>query len=447
MFLGATLALFQKLTKSQPEGLTVWPMTGISASLDEEEEELFTFENLRSAPGSRHRKKRKGRGYAAGQGGTCGFGNRGQKARAGPGVTAGFEGGQNPLWRRTPKLRGRPMGPGHKRTIYQLVGLRQLEEAAEGATVKLDDRSGGKPVLFKVGGLKKNQTVTLPSNLTVKAHAFTATARAAIEAAGGKCVIIDKYSRDLDADGKVVAAPVGEKVAMAVFAGQSMAYYRESDVDTDSDAGTLPSDNGVEEVAMFAAVATRTVKVGKYKEPAPLSLTIPATKQAIVVQVNELLKASFLVFGFSVQGFTMAEIKGLRTQMPAGVKVQVVKNTLFRLACRGTGFEALDPLTMGAKAWVFVPEDCFQDAVKAYEKFLKDTKKPNPIVGGSLESQLLQDTQVVGLANLPTKKEQIETIARLIKGIQTKLAVSIKATPRKLAFAIKLATMPEDKEA
>lgn len=64
------------------------------------------LDNLGPQPGSRKKAKRKGRGHAAGQGGSCGFGMRGQKSRSGPGVRRGFEGGQMPLYRRLPKLRG-----------------------------------------------------------------------------------------------------------------------------------------------------------------------------------------------------------------------------------------------------------------------------------------------------------------------------------------------------
>lgn len=64
------------------------------------------LDNLGPQPGSRKRSKRKGRGMSAGQGGSCGFGMRGQKSRSGPGVRKGFEGGQMPLYRRIPKLRG-----------------------------------------------------------------------------------------------------------------------------------------------------------------------------------------------------------------------------------------------------------------------------------------------------------------------------------------------------
>lgn len=66
----------------------------------------FRLDNLGPQPGSRKKGKRKGRGISAGQGASCGFGMRGQKSRSGPGVMKGFEGGQMPLYRRLPKLRG-----------------------------------------------------------------------------------------------------------------------------------------------------------------------------------------------------------------------------------------------------------------------------------------------------------------------------------------------------
>ena len=75
--------------------------------------------NLRPFPGNYPEKHRKGRGHAAGGGGSCGYGMRGQNSRGG--VRPGFEGGQTTQYRRAPKWPGRPMGPGHKRTRYALV--------------------------------------------------------------------------------------------------------------------------------------------------------------------------------------------------------------------------------------------------------------------------------------------------------------------------------------
>ena len=94
----------------------------------------FTMDNLKPAPGSRPKKTRKGRGISAGQGATCGFGMRGQKARSGRPTRAGFEGGQQPLYRRLPKFVGKPLGPGHKRKIYNIIKLDQLNDVAPGST-------------------------------------------------------------------------------------------------------------------------------------------------------------------------------------------------------------------------------------------------------------------------------------------------------------------------
>eukprot|EP00168_Porphyra_purpurea_P015808 TRINITY_DN494_c0_g1_i5.p4 TRINITY_DN494_c0_g1~~TRINITY_DN494_c0_g1_i5.p4 ORF type:complete len:125 (-),score=24.55 TRINITY_DN494_c0_g1_i5:178-552(-) len=89
------------------------------------EGDVWTLTNLRPAPGSQHRKKRKGRGDAAGQGASCGFGMRGQKSRSGRPTRAGFEGGQTPLYRRLPKFVGRPMGPGHTKRSMRSSNCRR----------------------------------------------------------------------------------------------------------------------------------------------------------------------------------------------------------------------------------------------------------------------------------------------------------------------------------
>jgi large subunit ribosomal protein L15 len=159
----------------------------------------FSVDTLRSAPGARKRKTRKGRGISAGQGATCGFGMRGQKSRGGNPTRPGFEGGQNPLYRRLPKFVGKPTGPGHTKTIYNVIttdALAQVKE--EGAIVnfaKLQElglATKSKWTIHKVvSGKNSNEDEPMPK-LTVQAHAFTATARAAIEAAGGTCEILSK---------------------------------------------------------------------------------------------------------------------------------------------------------------------------------------------------------------------------------------------------------------
>jgi large subunit ribosomal protein L15 len=156
----------------------------------------FTLDNLKPAPGSRQNKKRKGRGIAAGQGATCGFGMRGQKSRSGRPTRPGFEGGQNPLYRRLPKFVGKPTGPGHTKTVYNVISTESLSSVAPGSTVNFDSLLEGKIItkskykIHKIVGGKSDGGASLPADLTVQAHAFTSSARAAIEGAGGKCQVL-----------------------------------------------------------------------------------------------------------------------------------------------------------------------------------------------------------------------------------------------------------------
>ncbi|KAJ8907962.1 hypothetical protein NDN08_008065 [Rhodosorus marinus] len=164
----------------------------------------MSFTTLKPAPGSNQRKKRKGRGHSAGQGGSCGFGMRGQKSRSGRPSRPGFEGGQNPLYRRVPKYVGRPMGPGHSYTKYGLVKIEDLNKAEEGTVVTQESLQAAgivtknKLKLTKIVGGNVELTV---KNLTVKAHAFTSSAVAAIEAAGGTCQLLNPTTNeDLEMD-------------------------------------------------------------------------------------------------------------------------------------------------------------------------------------------------------------------------------------------------------
>ena len=160
----------------------------------------FKVDNIRPAPGATKRKMRKGRGISAGQGATCGFGMRGQKSRSGRPMRAGFEGGQTPLYRRLPKLVGRPTGPGHTNEVYSLIKLEQLSGCAANAEVDF-------AALLEAGQVtKKNKKivkvvgsagdVSVPAGLKVKAHGFTGSARAAIEGAGGTCVTLSKTTQE-----------------------------------------------------------------------------------------------------------------------------------------------------------------------------------------------------------------------------------------------------------
>ena len=142
---------------------------------------------LSPVPGSTHVAKRKGRGHATGNGKTAGRGHKGQKARSGGGVRVGFEGGQMPLARRVPKrgfnnIFARPL---------EAVNVSALEEKFEsGATVDakalLDAR-----VLSKCRyGFKVLGNGELTKKLTVKANAFSESAKTKIETAGGKAEVV-----------------------------------------------------------------------------------------------------------------------------------------------------------------------------------------------------------------------------------------------------------------
>ncbi|KAA8496650.1 50S ribosomal protein L15 [Porphyridium purpureum] len=169
-----------------------WKKRGAEAYSGRAEMGEMSVTTVIPAPGSRKRKTRKGRGVAAGQGRSCGFGMRGQKSRSGNPTRPGFEGGQTPLYRRLPKYVGRPMGPGHTKTMYNLVKLDILNKCAEGEVVTFDALvESGKMTKgkFKLAKIMGGAELTV-KNLTVKAHAFTSSAVEAIEAAGGKCVLL-----------------------------------------------------------------------------------------------------------------------------------------------------------------------------------------------------------------------------------------------------------------
>eukprot|EP00968_Pinguiococcus_pyrenoidosus_P012372 scaffold1085_cov252-Pinguiococcus_pyrenoidosus.AAC.25 len=166
--------------------------------------------NIKPAPGATKRRKRLGRGIAAGQGASCGRGMRGQKSRSGESIRRGFEGGQTPLYRRIPKLRGKPMGPGHEYEIFSIIKLSDLNKCAEGAEIDFDKLVDDK-VLTKVNKGRKTYKVLgngelNVSGLTVKAHAFTKSARSAIEGKGGKCILLSKTTNQVLEDQSVPAA-------------------------------------------------------------------------------------------------------------------------------------------------------------------------------------------------------------------------------------------------
>jgi large subunit ribosomal protein L15 len=141
--------------------------------------------SLRPAPGARKPRKRVGRGPGSGLGKTAGRGHKGRKSRAGGNSPRGYEGGQMPLQRRLPKR-------GFKnpfRREFAVVNLGALSRFEDGATIDpaaiVAAGLGRRGALLKVLGKG-----AIDRKLTVKAHAFSASAKAAIEARGGTVEVV-----------------------------------------------------------------------------------------------------------------------------------------------------------------------------------------------------------------------------------------------------------------
>jgi len=143
--------------------------------------------DLSPAPGSRKAPKRVGRGIGSGHGKTAGKGHKGQKARAGGPKGPGFEGGQTRLAMRLPK-RGFK-SPFHK--VYALVDLDVLAAKFEAGAVVTPEALLERGIIRKLGdGVKVLGDGALDKPLVVRAHRFSRSAAAKIEAAGGKAEVI-----------------------------------------------------------------------------------------------------------------------------------------------------------------------------------------------------------------------------------------------------------------
>ncbi|EJG1229927.1 50S ribosomal protein L15 [Staphylococcus pseudintermedius] len=141
---------------------------------------------LKPSEGSRKLRNRVGRGAGTGNGKTSGRGQKGQKARSGGGVRPGFEGGQLPLFRRIPK-RG---FTNINRKEYAIVNLDQLNQFEDGTEVTPELLIETDVVKNEKAGIKVLGNGSLEKKLTVKAHKFSASAKAAIEAKGGAQEVI-----------------------------------------------------------------------------------------------------------------------------------------------------------------------------------------------------------------------------------------------------------------
>ena len=144
------------------------------------------LENLSPAAGSTHVAKRKGRGHGTGNGKTAGRGHKGQKARIGGGVRVGFEGGQMPLARRVPKrgfnnIFAKPL---------ESVNVSVLDKFEDGAVVDAQALLDAGILSNCKYGVKILGNGEITKKLTVKASAFSESAKQKIEGAGGKAEVV-----------------------------------------------------------------------------------------------------------------------------------------------------------------------------------------------------------------------------------------------------------------
>lgn len=149
----------------------------------------ITLSNLQPTPGSRRKRLRLGMGEGSGTGQTATRGQKGQRSRSGDGKLVGFEGGQTPLLRRIPK---RGFTNGLFKVTYQLIDLATLDRVFKNkAEVSLED--------LRIHGLIKGRRPVkilgdgeITRAVKVAAHAFSASAKAKIEKAGGKAEVVKK---------------------------------------------------------------------------------------------------------------------------------------------------------------------------------------------------------------------------------------------------------------
>ena len=148
---------------------------------------MLSLNTIKKTKGTAQKKKRVGRGDASGHGTYSTRGQKGQKSRSGPGIRRGFEGGQLPLMKRLPRLRG---FHNINKVEFSLINVGQLEKFDAGAEITAQS--------LCAEGLVKNATLPLKvlgegelkKSLTIKANKFSASAQKKITDAGGKAEVV-----------------------------------------------------------------------------------------------------------------------------------------------------------------------------------------------------------------------------------------------------------------
>lgn len=174
----------------------------------------FNLSDLVPNEGANRKRKRVGRGTGSGHGKTSGRGTKGQKSRSGPGVRAGFEGGQLPLQKRMPYKRG---FTNIYKTQWEVVNLGQLEEFGFSGDVTpqaLYERGVIRGLEFPVKILGDGE---LTKALSISAHAVSVSAKDRIEAAGGTVTLLERTDRWVTARPRSLKLPLNSELKRAGF--------------------------------------------------------------------------------------------------------------------------------------------------------------------------------------------------------------------------------------
>ncbi len=172
-----------------------------------------------------------------------------------------------------------------------------------------------------------------------------------------------------------------------------------------------------------------------------------ASKQKVLKELKAELADAQMVMVVDYAGLSVGEITNLRRKLqPSNTVCKVTKNTLMKRAiAEQAEWQPIEPFLTGASACLVVKGDVAA-AIKAYQAFLKETKK-SELRGGVLEGKALTPEDLKAISDLPSREVLLAQIAGAINGVATKLAFGIKEVPQSLARAIKAIHEKEDQEA
>lgn len=186
--------------------------------------------------------------------------------------------------------------------------------------------------------------------------------------------------------------------------------------------------------APLPAAATRTA------EPMMGAAWAVEKKSKIVEEVKETMDGSLLMFCVRSEGISVNDMNMMRQKFPDDVTIRCVKNTLVKRASeKFPNFQGGDDLLTYSNYWFFVPEASMRSTVDTWNDWVSETKnEDNAIIGGMFEGQVLDQAGITAVTKLPTKQEQMQTTAVLLKALPTKLARALnEAGAQRLAKVTK----------